>query len=79
MLIPTLILGSLILSTLRLCWSSFGLTEDPRQTRATIVSRLEHGVVQYKYAVNEILTRPATKLSPAERDEIKKLSATPTA
>lgn len=54
MLIPTLILGGLILSTLRLCWSSFVLTEDSSQTQATIVSRLGHGVVQYKYAVDGI-------------------------
>jgi hypothetical protein len=52
MLIPTLILGRLIFSTLYLCWMSFMLTEDSRQTQATITNKLGHGVVQYKYIVD---------------------------
>jgi hypothetical protein len=51
MLIPTFILGSLIVSTLILCWTSIMLTEDSRQTQATVVSELSHGVVRYKYTV----------------------------
>lgn len=53
MLIPTFILGSLIVSTLILCWRSFVLAEDSSQTQATILSELSHGVVQYKYTVGD--------------------------
>jgi hypothetical protein len=53
MLIPTFILGHLIVSTLYLCWTSFVLTQDSSQTQATIVSELGHGVVRYKYKIGD--------------------------
>src|ERR1700734_87376 len=53
MLIPTFIVGSLIVSTLFSCWESFMLAENSSQTQATVVAELSHGVLQYKYTIGD--------------------------
>jgi len=52
MLIPTVLLGSFIVSFFHACWVAFCLTQGAGQTIATITDERSHGVVDYKYVVD---------------------------
>jgi len=52
MLIPAFILGGFIFSFVHTGWINFWLAKDPGQTQARIINELSHGVVAYKYTVN---------------------------
>lgn len=54
MLIPTVMLGSFIVSWFYGCWISFYLTQNGVQGTATITDARSHGVVGYSYTVGGV-------------------------